>query len=258
LLFAFLLAAVGIVAILHTWRNLVDIEALVERPSPVFAGDDLAFPVELHERTGRERPRLRLAIRGSSDAVADLGPNATARTLLHLPAHRRGVVRLGRIRLFTVYPLGLLRAWCYLESASEALVYPRPGPRTGAWQELNYLRSDQGDRGVGADDFVGLRRYRPGDPPTHLDWKAVARERGLVTRQFGGDRAEQVWFDWNALEGRDAEDRLSRLCRAVVDAASQELRYGLRIPGQRIPPGSGDAHKHHCLAALARYQTEPA
>ena len=39
----------------------------------------------------------------------------------------------------------------------------------------------------------------------------------------------------------------------VLDAAGEGLSYGLRLPGSRIEPAAGEAHKHRCLAALARF-----
>jgi uncharacterized protein (DUF58 family) len=37
----------------------------------------------------------------------------------------------------------------------------------------------------------------------------------------------------------------------VLLAERQGLQYGLRLPGQEILPGSGEAHKKNCLQALA-------
>jgi uncharacterized protein (DUF58 family) len=109
-----------------------------------------------------------------------------------------------------------------------------------------------GDQGTGADDFVGPRPYRPGDSPRQLDWKALARERGLVVKQFGGDHAARVWLDWHQ-HGGGVEERLSRLARQVIQAHEQGLSFGLRLPGRLIEHGRGDAHKHRCLEALALF-----
>jgi uncharacterized protein (DUF58 family) len=257
MLFTFLLIGVGCVTILHTWRNLLDIELRVEQPPPVFAGDTARFTARLRENRGRERPAIRLAADGETQPPVDAAAVAPTHCDLSIPAPRRGALPLGRVRISTVYPLGLLRAWAYAQPEVEVLVYPRPAEATPMHSSPHYVNSDRGDRGVGADDFVGLRRDRPGDPPSHLDWKALARERGLVTRQFGGDRSERLWLDWETLPGLETEARLSRLCRMVLDAAGQEVRYGLRLPGCRIAPAAGEAHKHRCLAALARFGAAP-
>jgi uncharacterized protein (DUF58 family) len=160
----------------------------------------------------------------------------------------------GRFRIETRYPLGLFRAWSYVESDVGALVYPRPAaPGHQPSESCGFRPNPSGDRGVGADDFAGPRPYRPGDPPRRVDWKAYARERGLVSKQFGGDRAEELWFDWWQLPPLDTEAKLSLLCRYVLDAARLNRHFGLRLPSITLAPQQGERHKHRCLTALARF-----
>ena len=92
-----------------------------------------------------------------------------------------------------------------------------------------------------------------GDSLRHVHWKTFAREQGLHTKQFGGDRAEELWLDWESLIDVDTETRLSRLTRWVLDADSRHFNYGLRLPNQIIPLGHGPKHKHRCLEALALF-----
>jgi uncharacterized protein (DUF58 family) len=252
LLFTFLFVALGLVGMLHTWRNLLDLELAAADAAPVFAGAAAQFPVRLREAAGRERPALELSA-GEGRTLTELAPGGEVQVLLAVATWVRGDQALGPVTLATRYPLGLLRAWSYLESPARVLVYPRPGARGPMLARPRYCQAEQGDRGVGADDFVGLRPYRPGDPPRHLDWKAWARARGLFTRQFGGDRAEELWLDWGRLADPDPEVRLERLCRMVLEAAREGLHFGLRLPGISIAPAGGDSHKHLCLAALARF-----
>jgi uncharacterized protein (DUF58 family) len=116
-----------------------------------------------------------------------------------------------------------------------------------------YSQSDSGDRGVGADDFIGLRQYRFGDSPRQIDWKAQARQRGLLSKQFGGDRCEQISLDWELLKEHDIEQRLSLLCRFILQAEEEERAYSLNMPNEKITTGSGPIHQQRCLSLLARY-----
>jgi len=253
LLFTFLFASAGTIAILQTWRNLIDIQVRIHQATPCFAGQNACFPVHLSENSDRERPAIRLRTGRLEPITLYLKASGNSTSQLHLPMLKRGEHHLGRVMVYTLYPFGFLRAWAYIDSNANVLVYPQPATAMPLRSSTQYVKSDSGDRGMGADDFVGLRPYRSGDSPRHLDWKAYARECGLVTRQFGGDRADHLWLDWNEWPGLDTEMRLSRLCRMVLDATQLDLYYGLKLPDLQIEPSAGDIHKHQCLAALARF-----
>lgn len=74
----------------------------------------------------------------------------------------------------------------------------------------------------------------------------------MLTKQFTGTSATQVWLDWNELPtGLETEARLSRLTRWLLDAHAQGLAYGLNLPGRKIPLGHGARQFQDCLEALA-------
>jgi uncharacterized protein (DUF58 family) len=252
LLFTFLSASVVLVAMHHTWFNLLGLGVTARGGGPVFAGEDASFDVRLDNSGRGPRADLRVIKGAAHGGPRDLGPLQETAIPLRLQTARRGRLVLERIRLETRHPLGLFTAWCYIDAEARVTVYPRPAPRSPNPAPIpSYRHSASGDRGVGADDFMGLRGYRVGDSPRQLDWKAFGRERGLVVKQFGGDRADQLWLDWSLLPAVAMEDRLSLLCRQVLDAAETDLTFGLRLPGIEVPMGQGDAHKHRCLETLA-------
>ncbi len=250
----FLLAGLGIVAMLHTWRNLVGLELTTGTVEPVFAGHAASFEIHIINNRAGERAGISLETPGRIAVSTDIAGNSRSSLRLNRDTSSRGLIPLGRIVVSTSFPLGLLRAWSYVETDATCLVYPRPGAKRPPATSSDYDRSSSGDKGVGVDDFVGIRTYRAGDSPKHINWKAVAGERGLQTKQFGGDRADRVWLDWQSMPGVEHEERLSRICRGVLDACDREQEFGLRIPGSELNPNHGQAHRHRCLEALALYE----
>jgi uncharacterized protein (DUF58 family) len=86
-------------------------------------------------------------------------------------------------------------------------------------------------------------------------WKAVARSQKMLTKQFSGEAASELWLDWAALPaGLDVEARLSRLAGWVLLAERTGALYGLRLPGVELPPGQGESHSGACLRALALWE----
>jgi uncharacterized protein (DUF58 family) len=252
----FLLAALGVVAIVHTFRNLAGLCITTGRADPVFAGDIAHFGLLL-SATG-ERRRIRVIVPSGSRTVVDVDDGAITAARVAVPAVRRGWLALPRVTLETRYPLGLVRGWSYAAPAMHCLVYPKPASDA---PPLPSLVGDGGGRlrdSRGNDDFAGLRGHQPADPPRHVAWKAAARQDAsapLMTKQFAGSSADVLWVDWNsAPPDRDVETRLSILARWLLDAAGEETAWGLRLPGVVLQPASGDAHLHACLKALALHE----
>jgi uncharacterized protein (DUF58 family) len=248
LLLAFLLAGIGLAAMYRAQRNLAGIIVHVQPPPPVFAGDRLRFPIVLHHN-GHHR----FAIDGADEPV-NVPAGRTVIATLEQATRRRGRQHLARFSLFTTFPLGLFRAWVWVDADVTGLAWPKlaaeaaptaPGTGVGA--------TEAGSKVEGDDDFAGLRAFREGDPLRRVDWHAVARGRGLMTKHFTAAPPSLEWYDIEALAGLPIESALSRLARSITDAEAAGANYGLKIGARALGPDRGTAHRDRCLAALALY-----
>src|SRR6266487_2025435 len=123
----FLLAGMGLAGMVHTARNLARIAVSVGRAEPVFAGEAAQFRLFLDGRAPFDRPAILTRHLGSgAQLVVDIPGGAVTEAVLAAPAARRGWLPLGRVMLETRFPLGLFRAWSYVEPEARCLVYPRP------------------------------------------------------------------------------------------------------------------------------------
>ena len=252
----FLLAGLGQVALYHTYRNLTGLEVHAGASRDAFAGGSAGFELRLRNPDTRERPAIRAWLEADAPGIVSLPAGQTLSLWLQRQAPRRGRLQAGTLLLETRFPLGLFRAWTRLRLDQAAWVYPRPAPAPPPPQAPRQP-SEAGDQGRGSDDFRGFRQFHSGDSLRHVHWKAVARGQGMLTKEFGGDRVEECWFDWEALAGLDAETRLSVLCRWVLDAAAEQRHFGLRLPSCRLEPDQGPTHRERCLRALADQGTPP-
>jgi hypothetical protein len=213
----FTLAGLGLVAMHHCHRNLLDLTLRFAGAEPVFAGQNACFTLLLDNRSGRARYGLQLELNDRGSAVLDLEPGESCRLTLELPTRARGIARWSLQRSST-FPLGLFRAWSWIHLEPSVVVYPQPAA-TGRAPPPE--RTDTGgaqDDTQGEADFAGLRNFRPGDSPRRVAWKAYARTGELVVKQYAGTDVATHWFDWNSLAGLDVEQRLSQLCRWIVEA----------------------------------------
>lgn len=249
--FTFLLATSGGLSMLYTFRNMAGLEIHAGPVAPVFAGEDVCFVFYFDNPGKLERFQLHLHDDAGHLSVFDLPARHVTAAILPLPAVRRGWLDSGRLTLHTEFPLGLFHAWTYLHFDVRGLVYPKPA----APRSLPAASSQNGGGGVmsaGDEDFSGLRDYTPGDALPRIAWKTLARAQGLQVKQFTAEQGSELWLDASALN-ETLEHKLEILTRWVLDADAQGLHYGLRLPGQDIPPQHGAAHRADCLRALALY-----
>ena len=253
----FLLAGLGLAGMVHTARNLVLLAVSTGRAEPVFAGEAAQFRLFLDSSVRYDRPAILVRhLASGAQRVVDVAAGSVTQAVLAVPAARRGWMPLGRVMLETRFPLGLFRAWSYVEPDARCLVYPRPErsplPAFSASTGTGSARA----QAAGTDDFTALRAYQHSDSPRHVAWKAVARSDDMLTKQFAGDSAAELWLDWQLLPASlGVEERLSRLTGWVLAAERSGARYGLRAPGLELPPAQGEAQRDACLQALALYQS---
>ena len=261
----FLLGSLFMVSMLHTYRNL---RGLIIRPlntSPVFAGDPLYFPLLLDNRAGLKRISITIVsnTRQRKKKPGEFSPmpltinlqaNKITRQELLIKTSKRGYLKPGRLKIDSCYPLGLFRAWSYLEPDITCTVYPRPAGYRQLPAYNEYESEQQLGKKAGTDDFIGFKPYRHGDSIRNIDWKAFAKEQPLQVKRFSGSGASKLILSWNHCNyTNDVEQRLSQLCLWVVNAEREGFLYGLDIPGMLINPGHGEFHQQKCLAALACY-----
>lgn len=244
----FLLLAILFVAIHLTFANLSGLSVRFVSAEPVFAGDVARFILELESTASHQQ--LILGWHGEAETVVSVQAGVPCYCQLSVNTTRRGVCRPGRFRLKTVYPLGIVRCWTWLNVQAEVLVYPKP---LEADYRL-YAGGDSDDQGLmvaGSDDFFALRNYVPGDALSRVAWKQYASGRGLFVREYVDYRGSDVWLDYQTMTDPDPEVRLSRLCFCALTLAASGRPFGLRLLQQRIEPATGDEHVKQVLRALA-------
>lgn len=257
--FTFLLASLFIIAVFHTFLNLSGLQIEGGRATPGFAGQTAEFEYLLSQSGKRQRYSIEISYPEVEPTVVSLMGSEIKAIYLSIPVKRRGWFKAQRITVKSVYPLGLLKVWTYLQFDTEALVYPQainaslpPQAASGRGDKpppQNYLANNSG-----SEDFVGLEKYRLGESLRHIAWKQFAREQGLQTKHYADAVDDELWLDWEALPGMDAEARLSRLCAWVLDLSETTRPYGLRLPGLELAPGTGRSHRDGVLRALALFE----
>jgi len=245
LLLTCLLGAAGASSMLLAFRTLDGVCLRDIRAGHAVAGETLELALDFSASRMREAVRLDCA--GETHAFVVDG---TTELTLRLPTLQRGWQELPRLRIWSTWPLGLFRAWSWLHPRRSVLVWPRPeqaGPPPHIPADAHERR-----RAQPGEDLATLRDYRRGDMPRHIAWKASARHRDLLVKDFDSPETRETWrLDWHALRAFDRETRIARLARWLGEAEAQGRRYSLHLPDECIDAGNGPAHYARCMNALA-------
>ncbi|WP_372016851.1 DUF58 domain-containing protein [Pseudoxanthomonas sp. 10H] len=126
-----------------------------------------------------------------------LVPGQAAVLRYRIDAAARGLAEFAGTQLRMASPLRLWTQSRVVGSPRHVRVYPDFAPLA----RLALLSAEQASRVVGAHvrrrrgegtDFQQMREYRVGDSLRRIDWKATARARKLVSREYQEERNQQV------------------------------------------------------------------
>lgn len=248
-----LLASLFVLTILRTHANLSGLEIGFHDADAGFAEQEVAFHLNVVNHSRRYKDTIQIAWRGEVSTVFAIDAHERKRIAVCTFASQRGYLIPGRLMVETIFPLGLLRCWTWLNVEARTIVYPKPLNLRNLQPQGVADTSPSARVSSGVDEFAGLRSYRVGDPLKQVAWKHYAREKGLMTKEFNSSVSEELWLTWESTEGLDTEQRLSTLCYWVQHYQQLGISCGLSLPAIRISPALSPDHKHQMLAALATF-----
>lgn len=182
-----------------SWLNLRDVAWRLHAGGPWRAGQTQVIALELRNgkallptyglwfdlAAGEAGERRHLGIR--------LDPGMGTRLEWAVKAARRGRLRVELRAIGSLFPFGFLHKSVASELAREVLVWPasvgyRQHLGGAVWRAA--ISHGEVNRPGHGGDLLALRRYAPGDSPRLVHWKASARLRRLLVRQFAAEGLE--------------------------------------------------------------------
>jgi uncharacterized protein (DUF58 family) len=270
------LVAVSCVLVLITGTRL-RLERTV-RPTTPTAGDVAELEVRLRNRSLLPTAPLRLTqpLAGlrAGELLLDaspLSPRSLHVSYLELAGLRRGRFTLPPMRVTVVDPLGIARRHTQTGEPLELLVLPEV-VRLRSCVFFGHRELGQGRRALlspvsAALDLRGVRPHQPGEPLSHIDWKATAKVGSLMLKEMEEPGRNDVVL---VLDGTDRmhvgvppDDSFEAAVAAVGSIGDYVLREGfsvsLLLHGERdtasqIDPG--DRSRRELLLALAEAEAD--
>jgi len=153
--------------------------------------------------------------------VADLGAGEHAEVSYRITALKRGVYRVGPVRLRAGDPAGLFDYRGQAAEASELIVYPIGGrlPTLTFGRGTPFAAATMGRRPVAdGTDYRSIREYRPGDPLRRIHWKSSAHTGRFNVIEFEESLASDVALALDLTDGSD-----------VGAGKDTTLEYGIKL-----------------------------
>ncbi len=252
-LLTFLLGSMTFISMLHAIRNMTGIRIISSGTEPVFAEEAAVFEFYVCSEKYR-RFAISFSYKGEKETIRDIALDTNSHINVHAMTQKRGRFTPGPLVISSRYPMGLFRAWVVLPIHTACTVYPKPlAGQLNLGADTSSGDDENGKEITGVDDFKELRPYQPGDPLQRISWKAFSRGLDLFTKLFVGKAGSAVCLTWDSVASMNIEKKLSILTHGILKLHRMNLVYGLTLPGEFIDQGSGDAHKHRCLKALAMF-----
>ncbi len=246
-LVACFLIATLLLSALAAWLNLFGLRGSLEPPGEIFAKQPAKFRLLIRS------PLLSFALWVKTPFGSLKIPTLRGKKgyLLPLRFPKRGKTKI-KASLVSAFPLGLFEASVKLVSP-EVLVYPYP--LFGTLSEFNLaplyvnLSPSAAKSNLPGEELGELSPYTEREPLSRIDWKATARSKEPIVRNFE-PFSQGYLLDLDHSSG-DREILLAKACYLVLEAEKKGTALGLLVSGRVIRPDCGPSHRRKLLEALA-------
>lgn len=253
---AFLMLGLFLVAMLQTYRNLSGLVLKQIADAEGFAGNQVDVPLQISADHGREHDGICLFWPDQADRDVLPGFRDVTRVVRATVPRQRGWYRPERLRLETVYPLGLFRAWSWLDLNWRILSFPRPIMTPDSPQSVAHVTNELEPRGRGSEDFDQLRDFVFGDDQRHIHWRVSAKVNRLIVKEFTAGDASNEWLRLDDFSGDSIETALGKMAYWVQVYTLEQRAFGLDLVQQRLEIDDGPEHERAALRALALYASD--
>ena len=254
---SFLFVSVILTGAVFTNENLskVQIESVRFRNG---VSGQAAVDVVVINGSGSKKFNMEVSLVKFCSAALSLNPRekGTLSIPLRLPRGRYG---FKKITLMSGFPFGLFCSWkncavfghvyVYPETIQHKIPLPEPlGSGAGDRTSVSFVR--------GSDEFFGHQNYIEGDSWRQVDWKAWARERGLLSKIFEENSSRKFLFDFAAIPLKSDTHKLEQLACWLEQAEGEGAHYQMLFPGLKLDWGAGPEHFLNCMCHLSSWKAD--
>lgn len=166
----------------------------------------------------------------------------------------RGKYQIDQIRISCTQPLGLFYVWAIIPLKAVFFAYPEPLGKSLPPEQVS-LKKYQNEyyQTQSPEDFYQHRDYQEGESLGRVDWKALARGRAKMIKEFKstGGRIWNLEWDSESLSDANLETKLSQYSLWLKTAQENKIRLSFRHPRWGLLDVQKPSDYTQCLSTLA-------
>ncbi len=160
---------------------------------------------------------------------------------------QRGEYAFDTIKIYSTYPLGLVRAWTYLNLKQKVWI----APKAYDWQKEH--KNQPSHTNDSLDEFRELRTFQQGDSYQNVAWKQVARGQGFFIKMIEAQANHQhLEIDYQQIPVQSHEEKLSFMMGLIEQCEQFGDDYALILPHARLESGQGSSQLIQAKRLLAQ------
>ena len=272
----YILGLTAVLAFIWNWLSVVGLEVSVDRRTRrARVGDNIEERITVRNRSSWPKSTLEVEdvtdMPGYSNGRVLSLPTKGFRSWRTLaPARKRGVYKLGPVRVSNSDPFGLFKRDRDFGGQDDLVVYPRVYDLADFEMPPGYLTGESSARRRSHDltpHAATVREYTFGDSLSRIHWQSTARTGRLMSKEFELGMASDVWVlvDLHReVQAGDLDESTDEYAVSIAASMAQkyiraQLPVGLLAYGDErylIPADTGEAQFERIMEHLAMTKAE--
>jgi uncharacterized protein (DUF58 family) len=259
-LLSFFLVSLILIGMIQTHNNLksIKVEKMSVELCPEFSSTQGKVWVKSENSDSHNQIEIRPQIKKAKNfhfTIETLSRKSLKIQTFSFQGLGRGKYEVGKVKLSTTFPFGLFYAWKIQTIKDLYYVYPQPISHSSSEYSFKLGDSFEKRNGTKGEDYTQHNKYKIGDSPKHIDWKALAKGRGLLTKEFKDGDRQSIIIDFDKIPG-GIKEKLEQISFWILDCEKTQKYYSIKLKDRVLGPAIGINHKNKCLQALAEFEVK--
>jgi uncharacterized protein (DUF58 family) len=207
--------------------------------------------IQVTNHTHQKKLTFQISSRDNSLQSSDVNFYAGENTVFLQGLFRqRGRYDFPLLKIETVFPFGIVRAWSWLQLKEPIYVYPAP---IQYFKNFNhFLTQTLKNQSNSNEDFDGIDQFQEGMSESKIAWKISNSKNQLYIKKFEKHlNISKILIDYEQIPGTDHEAKLGIMVYLLFDCLQQKKEFAIKIKDVESEYGQTSVHLNKLLKIIA-------